>query len=178
MQLIISCIMKTGIPPRFILTRSRGSVKKQVFPLWLSNRNRQNYLMNRRAGTEKISGIIGLATALDSALRTMNEAADQLRHRDDPLISGVLASVPYTRLNRHPTRKLPGNVNMSVEFVEGESILHLLDRVGICASTGSACTSGSLEPSHVLMAPGSHKIEGNVPALFSHGERLSCIVRR
>jgi cysteine desulfurase len=114
---------------------------------------------NRRAGTENLAGIVGLATALDIALRTMKDEADRLRHLRDRLIGGLLSSVPYTRLNGHPTQRLPGNVNVSVEFVEGESMLLLLDRFGICASTGSACTSGSLEPSHVLMAIGlAHEV--------------------
>ena len=109
---------------------------------------------NRRAGTENLAGIVGLATALDISVRTMNEEGARLRNLRDRLISGIQSSVPHTRLNGHPTMRLPGNVNMSVEFIEGESMLLLLDRHGICASTGSACTSGSLEPSHVLMAIG------------------------
>jgi cysteine desulfurase len=109
---------------------------------------------NRRAGTENLAGIVGLATALDIALRTMTEEASRLRNLRDRLVSGILSSVPHTRLNGHPTQRLPGNVNVSVDFVEGESMLLLLDGYGICASTGSACTSGSLEPSHVLMAIG------------------------
>ena len=117
---------------------------------------------NRRAGTENLAGIVGLATALDIAVRTMNEEGDRLRNLRDRLISGIESAVPHTRLNGHPTKRLPGNVNMSVEFIEGESMLLLLDGHGICASTGSACTSGSLEPSHVLMAIG-------LPHELAHG---------
>ena len=117
---------------------------------------------NRRAGTENLAGIVGLATALDIAVRTMNEEGDRLRNLRDRLISGIESAVPHTRLNGHPTKRLPGNVNMSVEFIEGESMLLLLDGHGICASTGSACTSGSLEPSHVMMAIG-------LPHELAHG---------
>jgi cysteine desulfurase len=114
---------------------------------------------NRRAGTEDLAGIVGLATALDIAVRTMNEEGARLQNLRDRLIGGIQSSVPHTRMNGHPTKRLPGNVNVSVEFIEGESMLLLLDRHGICASTGSACTSGSLEPSHVLMAIGlSHEV--------------------
>jgi cysteine desulfurase len=109
---------------------------------------------NRRAGTENLAGIVGMATALDMATRTIQAEGARLRDLRDRLISGILSTVPHTRLNGHPTKRLPGNVNVSVEFVEGESMLLLFDREGICASTGSACTSGSLEPSHVLMAIG------------------------
>jgi cysteine desulfurase len=117
---------------------------------------------NRRAGTENVAGIVGLATALDITLRSMEDEARRLRNLRDRLIGGIQSSVPHTCLNGHPTRRLPGNVNVSVEFVEGESMLLLLDRSGICASTGSACTSGSLEPSHVLMAIG-------LPHAVAHG---------
>lgn len=109
---------------------------------------------NRRAGTENLAGIVGMATALDIATRTMDKEKERVRELRDRLISGILGTIPHTRLNGHPTKRLPGNVNVSVEFVEGESMLLLLDRESICASTGSACTSGSLEPSHVLMAIG------------------------
>ncbi len=109
---------------------------------------------NRRAGTENLAGIVGLATALDIAIRNRKEEAERLRNLRDRLINGILSTIPHTRLNGHSNLRLPGNVNVSVEFVEGESMLLLLDGYGICASTGSACTSGSLEPSHVMMAIG------------------------
>jgi cysteine desulfurase len=108
----------------------------------------------RRAGTENLAGIVGTAAALEIAVKTMEKERERVRELRDQLISGILATVPHTRLNGHPEKRLPGNVNVSVEFVEGESMLLLLDSQGICASTGSACTSGSLEPSHVLMAIG------------------------
>ena len=117
---------------------------------------------NRRAGTENLAGIVGMATALDIAVRTMKEEGERLRKLRDRLISGIQSAVPHTRLNGHPIKRLPGNVNVSVEFIEGESMLLLLDGHGICASTGSACTSGSLEPSHVMMAIG-------LPHELAHG---------
>ncbi|MDT8358590.1 MAG: cysteine desulfurase NifS [Methanomicrobiaceae archaeon] len=116
----------------------------------------------RRAGTENLAGIVGLAAALDIAVKEMPEEAERQRNLRDRLIRGILGTVPFTRLNGHPTERLPGNVNVSVEFVEGESMLLRLDREGICASTGSACTSGSLEPSHVLKAIG-------LPPEVAHG---------
>jgi len=88
----------------------------------------------------------------------MNEEAQRLTSLRDRLIKGILAQIDHTRLNGHPSRRLPNNVNVGVDFVEGESILLNLDLQGICASTGSACSSSSLEPSHVLLATGlSHE---------------------
>lgn len=109
---------------------------------------------NRRAGTENLAGIVGLATALEIAMQSLPREMEHQRRLRDRLISGLLSSVPHARLNGHPEKRLPGNVNISFEYVEGESILLSLDAKGICASTGSACTSGSLEPSHVLLAIG------------------------
>jgi len=109
---------------------------------------------NRRAGTENLAGIVGLATALDFAVQSLPREMERQRKLRDRLIAGLLSSVPHSRLNGHPEKRLPGNVNISFEYVEGESILLSLDAYGICASTGSACTSGSLEPSHVLLAIG------------------------
>ncbi len=109
---------------------------------------------NRRAGTENLAGIVGLAMALDLSIRDMRQEAERLRRLRERLITGILDTIPHTRLNGHPLQRLPGNVNVSVEYVEGESMLLLLDQEGISASTGSACTSGSLEPSHVLLAIG------------------------
>jgi cysteine desulfurase len=108
----------------------------------------------RRAGTENVAGIVGLATALRLAEeRRPTYAADCTALRDR-LIAGVLDLVPYSSLNGHPTRRLPNNANIAFEFVEGESVLLLLDQAGIAASSGSACSSGSLEASHVLVALG------------------------
>ena len=109
---------------------------------------------NRRAGTENLAGIVGLATALDIATQSLPREIERQKRLRDRLIAGLLSSVPHSRLNGHPVQRLPGNVNISFEYVEGESILLSLDARGICASTGSACTSGSLEPSHVLLAIG------------------------
>jgi cysteine desulfurase len=108
----------------------------------------------RRAGTENVAGIVGMATALRLAEeRRAAFAADSAALRDR-LIAGVLRQIPYSSLNGHPARRLPNNVNIAFEFVEGESVLLLLDQQGIAASSGSACTSGSLEASHVLLALG------------------------
>ncbi|OPX73137.1 MAG: putative cysteine desulfurase 2 [Methanoregulaceae archaeon PtaB.Bin152] len=109
---------------------------------------------NRRAGTENVAGIVGLSKALEISMRDMESERRRLTHLRNRLCKGLLNVIPASRLNGHPLERLPGNVNISVEYVEGESMLLLLDREGICASTGSACTSGSLEPSHVLMAIG------------------------
>lgn len=116
----------------------------------------------KRAGTENVPGIIGLGAAIGLAAERMEEQALRVSTLRDRLLAGILERIPHTRLNGHPSDRLPGNINVSFEFIEGESILLLLDRVGICASTGSACTSGSLEPSHVLRAIG-------IPAERAHG---------
>ena len=108
----------------------------------------------RRAGTENVAGIVGMATALRLAEEHRPTYATNCAALRDQLIAGVLDRVPYTSLNGHPTRRLPNNANIAFEFVEGESVLLLLDQHGIAASSGSACSSGSLEASHVLMALG------------------------
>lgn len=116
----------------------------------------------RRAGTENIAGIVGLGKAIELATADIpghNAAITAMRDR---LLKGVLEKIPNARLNGHPEKRLPGNFNVSFEFIEGESMLLWLDDEGICASTGSACTSGSLEPSHVLLATG-------LPVEISHG---------
>jgi cysteine desulfurase len=121
----------------------------------------------RRAGTENIAGIVGLGKAIEMATLDINRHNAKIRSMRDRLIKGVLEKIPNTRLNGHPEKRLPGNFNVSFEFIEGESMLLWLDDEGICASTGSACTSGSLEPSHVLLATG-------LPVEISHGSlRLS-----
>ncbi len=107
-----------------------------------------------RAGTENVPGIIGLGKAIEIATSEMEQENKKLIELRDEIIDGILNTIPYTRLNGHRTDRLPGNVNISFEFVEGESILLLLDMNGIYASSGSACTSGSLDPSHVLLAIG------------------------
>ena len=114
----------------------------------------------RRAGTENVPGIVGYGKAAEIAAKTMKERTAKEIELRDHLIDRVLAEVPYTRLNGHRTNRLPNNANFSFQFVEGESLLILLDNNGICASSGSACTSGSLDPSHVLLAIGlPHEIE-------------------
>ena len=109
---------------------------------------------NRRAGTENVPGIVGLGAATARAAATMEERAAKETAVRDYLIRRIEAEIPYCRLNGHRTKRLPGNVNFSFRFVEGESVLIMLDMKGICGSSGSACTSGSLDPSHVLLAIG------------------------
>ena len=116
----------------------------------------------RRAGTENVPGIVGYGAAVERAVRTMEERTEKERRLRDHLIDRVLQEVPYTRLNGHRTRRLPNNANFSFQFVEGESLLIMLDMEGICGSSGSACTSGSLDPSHVLLAIG-------LPHEIAHG---------
>ncbi|MCD7736524.1 MAG: cysteine desulfurase NifS [Lachnospiraceae bacterium] len=116
----------------------------------------------RRAGTENVPGIAGFGQAAAEAAETMEKrAAYETRLRNE-LIDRILKEIPYSRLNGHRTRRLPNNANFSFQFVEGESLLIMLDMEGICASSGSACTSGSLDPSHVLLALG-------LPDEIAHG---------
>ena len=120
----------------------------------------------KRAGTENIAGIVSLAAALKEACDHLEENAAKVSALRDKLIAGLTA-IPHSILNGHPTNRLPGNVNLCFEGIEGESLLLLLDDKGICASSGSACTSGSLDPSHVLLAIGR-------PHEIAHGSlRLS-----
>ncbi|ABW19210.1 cysteine desulfurase NifS [Alkaliphilus oremlandii] len=113
----------------------------------------------RRAGTENIPGIVGFGKAAELAYENMEGHINKMETMRNRLIKEIMETIPYTKLNGHPTKRLPGNVNISFEFIEGESLLLSLDMVGIAASSGSACTSGSLDPSHVLMAIGlSHEI--------------------
>ena len=108
----------------------------------------------RRAGTENVIGIVALGKAAEMAMAEIDEVTAKLTYLRDKLINSLLSKIDYARLNGHPVDRLPGNVNISFEFIEGESMLLLLDNYGICASSGSACTSGSLDPSHVLLAIG------------------------
>jgi len=108
----------------------------------------------RRAGTENVPAIVGLGKAVELAGQEIGREAKRLAYLRDKLIKGLGEKIDHIRLNGHPTRRLPNNVNISVDFVEGESMLLSLDLEGICASTGSACSSASLEPSHVLLALG------------------------
>jgi len=109
---------------------------------------------NRRAGTENVPGIVGFGAAAARVLGRLEEKAEKERELRDYLIGRLENEIPYCRLNGHREKRLPGNVNFSFRFIEGESLLILLDGKGICASSGSACTSGSLNPSHVLLAIG------------------------
>ena len=116
----------------------------------------------RRAGTENVPGIVGIAKAWEIAMAEMEERMKKETELRDYLIERILKEIPYTRLNGHSKKRLPNNVNISFQFVEGESILIMLDMAGICASSGSACTSGSVDPSHVLLAIG-------LPHEIAHG---------
>jgi len=124
----------------------------------------------RRGGTENVASIIGLGKACELAMSRLDDENTRVRKLRDKLEEGLLESIPNAILNGHKTQRLPNTTSVSFEFVEGESILLHLDRFGICASSGSACTSGSLEPSHVLRAMG-------VPFTAAHGSiRLSLSV--
>ena len=121
----------------------------------------------QRAGTENVASIVGLGKAIAMAAENIDRHNAQLTAVRDRLIDRILAEIPYTRLNGHRTQRLPGNCNISFRFIEGESLLLALDLKGIAASSGSACTSGSLDPSHVLLAIG-------LPHEIAHGSlRLS-----
>ena len=122
---------------------------------------------NRRAGTENTPGIVGLGEAIELATTNMENTAARMKYLRDKLMTGIPARIPEVKLNGHPEERLPNNVNFSIRYIEGESILLLLDLNGIAASSGSACTSGSLDPSHVLLAMG-------MPHEIAHGSlRLS-----
>lgn len=116
----------------------------------------------RRAGTENVPGIVGMGKAAELAKATLAERMEKEIKLRDYLIDQVMQKIPFTRVNGHRTNRLPNNVNFSFQFIEGESLLIMLDMAGICASSGSACTSGSLDPSHVLLAIG-------LPHEIAHG---------
>ena len=121
----------------------------------------------QRAGTENLASIVGIGKAIEIATADIDGHNAQLSAIRDHMIDRIMKEIPYTRLNGHPTQRLPGNVNVCFRFIEGESLLMLLDSNGIAASSGSACTSGSLDPSHVLLAIG-------LPHEIAHGSlRLS-----
>jgi len=114
---------------------------------------------NRRGGTENVSGIVGLSKACEMATKDMAAEAAHLGVLRDRLEKGLMEKIPHVKLNGHPTERIPNTTNLSFEFVEGEGLLLNLDMLGVAASSGSACTSGSLEPSHVLIAMGlSHEM--------------------
>ncbi len=108
----------------------------------------------KRAGTENVPGMVGLATALTLQMELMDDVSAKMRCLRDKMIANIAENIPYVKLNGHPEKRLPNNVNFSIKYIEGESILLMLDLNGIAASSGSACTSGSLDPSHVLLAMG------------------------
>ena len=116
----------------------------------------------RRAGTHNTPGIVGFAKATELAVQNMEKRVGHERELRDYLIDRVLKEIPYSRLNGHPTKRLSNNANFCFRFIEGESLLIMLDQKGICGSSGSACTSGSLDPSHVLLAIG-------LPHEIAHG---------
>jgi len=116
----------------------------------------------KRAGTENLAGIVGIGKAIELAVADIPGHNAKIRALRDRLLKGVLETIPHAKLNGHPEKRLPGNFNVSFDFIEGESMLLWLDDEGICGSTGSACTSGSLSPSHVLLACG-------MPAETAHG---------
>lgn len=121
----------------------------------------------RRAGTENVPGIVGLGKAIEMATADIDGHNAKISAMRDRLLKGIMEKIPYTKLNGHPTKRLPGNLNVSFQFIEGEGMLLLLDQFGVCGSTGSACSSGSLDPSHVLLAIG-------LPHELAHGSlRLS-----
>ena len=124
----------------------------------------------RRAGTENIASIMGMAKALEEAIAHMDEHTEKLLAMRDRLIDGIATAVPHAELNGDRDSRLPGNVSFCFEGIEGEALLLLLDMHGICASSGSACTSGSLDPSHVLLAIGRpHEIaHGSLRLSLSH----------
>jgi len=124
----------------------------------------------RRASTENTPGIVGFGKAVELAQQGMSEEAERLRHLRDKLIKGLPERIDHTRLNGHPIMRLPNNVNVSVDYVEGESMVLNLDLEGICVSTGSACSSSSLEPSHVLLALGLSHERAHGSLRFSLGK--------
>ena len=117
---------------------------------------------SRRAGTENVPAIVGMGRAIELITAEMAEENARISGLRDRLIAGILDAIPESRLNGHPTKRLPGNVNVSIRYIEGEALLLSLDMAGIAASSGSACTSGSLDPSHVLLAIG-------LPHEIAHG---------
>lgn len=124
---------------------------------------------NKRAGTENVAGIVGIGKAIELATKDIEKKNKKLTDLRDMTIKGLIERIPDTILNGDPEKRLPGNVNVCFKYIEGESILLMLDMKGVCASSGSACTSGSLDPSHVLLAIGlPHEIaHGSLRLTFS-----------
>ena len=137
----------------------------------------------RRAGTENTPAIIGLGKAFELASQEMDTKVFRVGYLRDKLERGITAEIPYTRVNGRNAPRLPNTTNISFEYVEGEGILLLLDELGICASSGSACTSGSLEPSHVLLAMGvpAATAQGAVRFSLSHynrGKEIDFVIKK
>ena len=124
----------------------------------------------KRAGTENVAGIIGMAKATEIAHNEMNKRIEEETKIRDYIIDRILKEIPYSKLNGDRVKRLPNNINIGFEFVEGESLLLSLNDIGVCASSGSACTSGSLDPSHVLLAIGlpHEKAHGSLRLTISH----------
>lgn len=139
---------------------------KGVGALYIKNGLRPEIFMHggaqeraRRAGTENVASIVGLGKAITLATTNLSAKIEKISFLRDYLIESIMKEIPHVKLNGHPTDRLPGNANFSFHFIEGESLLLMLDLNGIAASSGSACTSGSLDPSHVLLAMGlKHEI--------------------
>lgn len=134
---------------------------------------------NKRAGTENVAAIVGLGKAIELATADIKGHSARLAEMRDKYIKRILSEIPYTRLNGHPTQRLASNANISFEFIEGESLLLMLDMQGISASSGSACTSGSLDPSHVLLAIGlKHEIaHGSLRVTFGESNTMEDVDR-
>jgi cysteine desulfurase len=124
----------------------------------------------RRASTENVPGIVGFGTTAELARQEIDEEVQRLTHLRNQLIKGLLERIDHVRLNGHPQKRLPNNINVSIDFAEGESMLLNLDLEGICASTGSACSSSSLEPSHVLLAMGLAHEQAHCSLRFTLGK--------
>jgi cysteine desulfurase len=132
-----------------------------------------NQEKGRRASTHNVPGIVGFGKAVELAKEEMGKETEQLTYLRDKLINGITNAIEFTRLNGHPTQRLPNNINVSISYVEGESMLLNLDMEGIACSTGSACTSSSLEPSHVMMAIGLTTELAHGSLRFSLGKQTS-----
>lgn len=117
---------------------------------------------NKRAGTENVAGIVGIGKSIELAYENLNEHNKKIKELRDYYVEQVKEKIPYIKINGDMEKRLPGNCNISFRFIEGEGLLLNLDLKGICASSGSACTSGSLDPSHVLLAIG-------LPHEIAHG---------
>jgi cysteine desulfurase len=124
----------------------------------------------KRASTENVPAIVGLGKAAEIAQQEMPEEAQKLTSLRDRLIEGILRNIEHTQLNGHPVKRLPNNANVSINYVEGESMLLNLDLAGICVSTGSACSSTDLAPSHVLVAMGLPHLQAHSSLRFTLGK--------